>query len=168
MGKPFKRIGSSIASGLRKVGDWGEDFYDSEIGRALTYAAIAAAAVYTGGAALGAIGAGGTGALATGATATGGALTSGTAMGVAGMAGASAGAQSAATEKAEMKQEAAEAKARHDAQVAARESEILRKQALLASEKSMTARRAQAGSISNRLRDTRGTLLGDEEEKLGG
>lgn len=60
----------------------------------------------------------------------------------------------------------AEARARADAEAAARESEILRKQALLASQKSMSARRAAAGAIANKLKNTQ-TFLGSEEEKLG-
>lgn len=112
--------------------------------RGLTYAALAAATVYTGGAAMGLTGA----ALAT--------TTATTAAG-AGMSGVS----SAQADRAQ-------AKAMAESKRAERESEIMRKQALLASQKAMSARQSTAAVIANKLKNTTTGLLGDEEEKLGG
>lgn len=114
--------------------------------------------------------AGGTAAAATAAeTAAGsGGLSLGTALGLGavGLSAYSGIMQSKAMKEMYSEQSNAEARARADAEAAARESEILRKQALLASQKSMSARRAAAGAIANKLKNTQ-TFLGSEEEKLG-
>lgn len=123
----------------------------------------ATAAGTTAGTAGGAVG----GAAAGGAAAAGG--ISGTTLAMGGLAAASALGtiqQQKVASKIAKEQRAAEAQARADADAAARESEILRKQALLASQKSMTARRSAAGAIANKLKNTQ-TNLGSDEEKLG-
>lgn len=174
MGKAIKKVGKAVSKTVSGVGHEVKDVYNSDLGRALTYAAVAVAAVYTGGAALGAMGVGGLGATAaaaggglTGAMAAG-ASAVGTAGLVAGAVGALSGHQSYQAQVQQEKAEAAEARATAQAEAADRESEILRKQALLASQKSMTARKAAAGTVSNKLKNTSQSVLGDEEEKLGG
>ena len=112
--------------------------------------------------------AGTAGGAAAGGAAAGGGI-SGTTLAMGGLAAASALGtiqQQQAASKMAKEQRAAEAQARADAENAARESEILRKQALLASQKSMTARRSAAGAIANKLKNTQ-TYLGSNEEKLG-
>lgn len=171
----FKKVTHAIAKPFKAVGHAASSFYHSSIGRALTYAALAVAAVYTGGAALGAAGLTTAGAAAGGGmagAAAGGAAAAGGMAGIgAGIAGGMSGAQQQmsidAANKQERQQVAAEARAQAESERAYRDSEILRKQALLASQKSMTARKATAGQIANRLRNT-SQALGDEEDTLGG
>ena len=148
-------------------------------------AAYAAAALIGAGAAAGEAGlfsggaetAAGTAAgVGTGAAAAEAAAAGGSSLGTyltAGLAAAGIGASAYGTmqqakiaKEASREQAAAIAKANAAAESAARESEILRKQALLASQKSMAARRAAAGAIANKLKNTK-TFLGSEEEKLG-
>lgn len=122
-----------------------------------------AAAGTAGGAAGAGAGAGATGA---GAAAAGGGIS----MGTAAMLGATAMGsvkQYQSSQESAKEQRAAQARAEANALAAERESEIMRKQALLSSQKSMTARRATAGAIVNKLKNTTG-YLGEDEEKLGG
>lgn len=143
-------------------------------------------AAYLAAGAIGAIGAGGglamggaeaggtaatTGVAATGTATTGVAasgLTSSQALtlGALGLSGASTAYGAVQSRKAASQQAKAQARAEANAAAAERESEILRKRALLASQKSMTARRAAAGAIVNKLKNTSG-YLGEDEEKLG-
>lgn len=168
----FSKAWKSVKKGVKKVGSMAEDFYESEIGRAVTYAALAAGAIYTGGAALGAMGLTGAGAAAGGGlagAAAGGGAAAGSMGGIAtAIAAGSMGSSSAQAEQAAEEQAYNQAVARQEAYQAQRESEILRKQALLASEKSMTARKAAASTVANKLKNTSGMLGDDEEEKLGG
>lgn len=168
MGKAWK----GIKKGVKKVGGMLEDVYDSDIGRALTYAAIGVAAAWTGGAALGALGITSAGAAAGGGMAgamAGGAAAAGGAAGLAGgLSGATMGYQSSQAEASMERQEAAQAQARTDAYNAQREADILQKQALLASQKSLTARKSTAAQVANNLRNTSQSVLGEDEEKLGG
>lgn len=97
-------------------------------------------------------------------------ITAGTLIGgpVGGIAAASAVGYNVMQTEQNVKTKEAAARAKADAEEADREREILRKQALLASQKSMTARKAAAGAVSNKLKNTFQSVLGDEEEKLGG
>lgn len=154
----FSKAWKGIKKGVKKVGSMLEDVYDSDIGRALTYAALGAAAIWTGGAALGALGIG-----------AGGAAAAGSAGGIAGTIAAGVGGyQSNQAEESYERQSAAQERARTDAYNAQREADILQKQALLASQKSLTARKSTAAQVANNLRNTSQSILGDEEEKLGG
>lgn len=176
-------------SEFTNVGNWWSKQSYSRIVDTALAAAIAANAASTyfssagtaaGGASGGASGAGasgagagasatsvGAGAGTTGAAA-GGGISSGTAL-AGGALALSAGSTIYQTQQAKQaaKQQAeAQARAEANAASAARESEIMRKQALLASQKSMAARRATAGAIANKLKNTT-TSLGSDEEKLG-
>lgn len=165
-------------SELTNVGNW----YSNQKYSGIVDMAIAAA---VGANVAGSLAGAGTAATSTTAGATAAGTTAGTAGGAVG--GAAAGGVSGSTlamgglaatsalgtiqqqqaaSKMAKEQRAAEARARADAEAAARESEILRKQALLASQKSMTARRSSAGAVANKLKNTQ-TFLGNEEEKLG-
>lgn len=101
-------------------------------------------------------------------TAAGSGMSTGTMLGLGAIGTSVAGTayQTIEAKKAAKQQAAAQARAEANAAAASRESEIMRKQALLASQKSMAARRATAGAIANKLKNTT-TSLGDEEEKLG-
>lgn len=161
MGKAWK----GIKKGVKKVGGMLEDVYDSNIGRALIYAAVAGVATWGLGAAIGGLGGfAGSSALTT----VGAGLTSGTAIGSAAVAGGMSGHQSVQAEESMERQEAAQAQARADAYNAQREADILQKQALLASQKSLTARKSTAAQVANNLRNTSQSVLGEDEEKLGG
>ena len=161
MGKVVK----AVVKGVKKIGSMAEDIFDSDIGRALTYAALGAAAVYTGGAALGAAGITSAGAAAGGGlagAAAGGSAALGAGAVAGGITGAALGYQSASAESAALEQKGI----RQAQQEADREADILRKQALLTSEKSLSSRMSTAAAVSNRLKNT-STKLGDDEEKLG-
>lgn len=141
--------------------------------KALSYAALAAGAVYTGGALAGALGGGmaagagaGAGAAAGAAGATSAsaagmaALSSGTALtGIAsaGLSGYQAGAQEEAQEKAMA-----------DANKALREQEITRKKALLAEMTSVSQRMGAARNVRNNLQGLSQNRLGGTTEQLGG
>ena len=165
MGKAWK----GIKKGVKKVGGMLEDVYDSSAGRALTYAALAALAatgvglMFAPAGAAAAAGGGIMGGISAGATAAGA-----TAVTSAAIAGGTMGHQSAQAEQSMERQEAAQAQARADAYNAQREADILQKQALLASQKSLTARKSTAAQVANNLRNTSQSVLGDDEEKLGG
>lgn len=110
----------------------------------------------------------GTAASAGAAAEAGTAMSAGTklALGALGLSAASSVYGTVEQKKAAKAQARAQARAEANAAAAERESEILRKRALLASQKSMTARRAAAGAIVNKLKNTSG-YLGEDEEKLG-
>jgi len=71
-------------------------------------------------------------------------------------------------QKAAKDQARAILQAQQSSEQANREAEILRKQALLASQKSITARKAAASAVANKLKNTNVSYLGGDEEKLGG
>lgn len=71
-------------------------------------------------------------------------------------------------QKAAKEQSRAILQAQQASEQANREAEILRKQALLASQKSITARKSAASAVANRLKNTNVSYLGGDEEKLGG
>ena len=71
-------------------------------------------------------------------------------------------------QKAAKEQSRAILQAQKASEQANREAEILRKQALLASQKSITARKSAASAVANRLKNTNVSYLGGDEEKLGG
>lgn len=146
-------------------------FLGDELGTALTTAALAAAAVYTGGAAvggLGALGASGAtaGSLASAAHAAGTAMaTSGAGVTAAAMSGVQGGLQANQMKK----QEAAQEEARQRAEAAQRDAEIIRKRALLAEQTSTQGRTQAARTVRNNLQGlSRNTMLGGGSERLGG
>lgn len=174
---------AGITGGLSEftnVGEWySNQSYTRMVDTALA-AAIAANAASTyfsgAGTAAGSASGGASGAGASGAGAGAGATTAGATGGVStgtALAGGSLALSAGSTayqayeaKKAAKAQSRAQARAEANAAAAYRESEIMRKQALLASQKSMSARRATAGAIANKLKNTT-TSLGDDEEKLG-
>lgn len=155
---PTKLVTNPLKQGFSSFNKTMTGVFGQDLGTALTYGALVAAAVYTGGAAAGAMGvAGASGAAALGSTA-----------GMAAVgAGAYAGLSASQAQTLQEKAEKAQAQAQAQAEQAERESTILQKQALLASQKSMTARQATAAQVANKLKNTTSGVLGDEEEKLG-
>lgn len=144
---------------------------DEDVGQAITYAALAAAAVYTGGAALGAagaLGAGGATAASVGSAAHAAgmaAATSGAGMAAMAGTGINAGMQSRQTRK----QEAAQEEARQRAEAAERDANIIRKRALLAEQTSTQGRTQAARTVRNNLQGlSRNSTLGGASERLGG
>lgn len=143
---PTRTLTAAFTAGLSELTGLGDRISNSQWSRytdAIGYAATAAALPF-------AMGLGGTTALA---------------------AGGFAGTQYLGYKQAQDAQNAqqqAQARAEANAIAAQRESEIMRKQALLASQKSMQARKSAAGAIVNKLRNTNVSLLGEDEEKLGG
>lgn len=185
VGEHVYNLGSAVGSAI--MGDFGGAItragsYLNQYNKIQEDDVVKAAYIAAG--AIGALGAGGglalgggeaagtaatTGATATGAATAGGAaggLSSGTALSL-GALGASTIYQGVQSKRMADQQAKAQARAEANALAAERESEILRKRALLASQKSMTARRATAGAIVNKLKNTTG-YLGEDEEKLGG
>lgn len=154
----FKKAFSGLRGSFTSV--FGEKF-----GTTLMYAGLGAAAALTGGAALGAagiVGGAGTGmaGAAAGAAAVGG---TGAALGAA--AGAPMGYQTASAEIAEEKQLAAQEVANKQATKAVNDAEIMRKQSLMAEQRSMSAQSNASRSVRNRMRGS--NTLGNEDETLG-
>lgn len=155
---------------LKKIKKSFRKLTKNKLFKALSYAALAAGAVYTGGALAGAMGgglAGGVGAGAAGAAggsaaAAGGAaaLSSGTALtsiATAGLSGYQAGAQEEAQEKAMAEQARA-----------LREQEMTRKRALLAEMTSVSQRQGAARNVRNNLQGLSQNRLGGTTQQLGG
>lgn len=180
---PTRLAAAAFTAGLSETNGWGEKLSRSGIGRTIdigAYIAAAAAAVAaTGGmaagvggasAGLGSAGTAGTASAAAGGTAAAGGI-SGTTAAMGAMAATTAAqtymSQRAAQQQAR-EQAAAQAEAQRQAEQAARESEIMRKQALLSSQMSLSQRQNQATAIANKLRNTNVKTLGGEEERLGG
>lgn len=138
--------------------------------KALSYAALAAGAVYTGGALAGALGGG----MAAGAGAGAGAAAGATSASAAGMAALSSGTALTGIASAGLSgyqagaQEEAQEKAMADANKALREQEITRKKALLAEMTSVSQRMGAARNVRNNLQGLSQNRLGGTTEQLGG
>ena len=171
LSSPTRTVAAGFTGGLSELTGMGNDISNSSWSRytdAIGYAALAAAAPA-------AIGEVGFGATAAGETAAAGTTATGAGIGIGAGTAAAIGAgtylgykQMEDANKAASAQQRAILQAQQASEQAARESEILRKQALLASQKSITARKAAAGAVVNRLKNTNVAYLGGDEEKLGG
>lgn len=173
---PSRALLALGTAGISEMTNWGEKLQRSGVGRTLDVAGYIAAAAAGGYAALGgAAAAGGTAAsagvggtaAATGAEAA--AAGGGTILGMSPttvLTAASTGASIISGQLQAREQAKAQKDAQRQAAQAARESEIMRKQALLTSQMSLGQRKNQAAFIADKLRNT--NTLGADEEKLGG
>lgn len=173
---PTRTVAAAFTGGLSELTGVGDKISDSSWSRytdALGYAlaAYVAAPALMGGETAGSIAgtaAGTTAGSTAGATvATGAGIGAGTAAAIGGT-GYLGYKQMEDAQKAAKEQSRAILQAQQASEQANREAEILRKQALLASQKSITARKSAASAVANRLKNTNVSYLGGDEEKLGG
>lgn len=174
---PSRLALAGFTGGVSELTGWGKKIANSGVGKTLDMAGYVAAAVAGGAAALGAMGGGaaaagvgGTSAAVGGgaAAATGGGslLTAGNIMGAA---SAAQGVVSYISSQDQAKEQArAQQRAQDQAAQAQRESEIMRKQALLTAQMSVGQRINHAAAVANRLKNTNTSSMGGDEEKLGG